>query len=167
MEKIIIDRLRELKQKQEELEKKLNVKISIKGKVVTIVGKPFDEYEAMLVLEAIQFGFPTKKAVSLKEEEVIFRKIPIKEFTRRRNLKDVRGRVIGKEGKTKRTIEQIAGCEMIIKDNTIGLLGPTENIEEATTALQNLIRGSKQANVYKYLEKINTRKKFDSSRQIK
>lgn len=159
METIFFEKTRNLKQKKEELEKKLDVKIEIRGKTVTIVGNAFNEYEANLVLEAIEFGFPIKKALSLKGEEIIFRKIPLKEFTRRKNLKEVRGRIIGREGKTKRTIEEISGCEVILKDNVVGILGPAENIEEATTALQNLIRGSKQSNVYRFLEKMNTRKK--------
>ena len=76
-------------------------------------------------------------------------------------MSEVRGRIIGREGKTKRTIEEISGCDLYINEdiNQIGIIGNAESIEEATTALTNLIKGSKHANVYRFLEKINTERK--------
>ncbi len=159
METIYFEKISELKKNKKELEKKLNIVITIKGKTATIQGSPFNEYEASLILDAISLGFSAKKALQLADEQFIFRKLPVKNFTKRKNLHEVRARIIGKQGKTKRTIEEISGCNIIIKDNTIGLIGPSESIETATTALTNLIRGSKQANVYRYLERMNAERK--------
>lgn len=109
----------------------------------------------------MQFGFSIKKSLALLNNDIIFRKIPIKQFTRRKQMKEVRGRIIGSKGKTKNTIEEISGCDVLIneEENQIGLIGVTHEIEEATTAIQKLIRGSKQANVYRFLERINAGKK--------
>jgi len=39
------------------------------------------------------------------------------------------------------------------------VIGHAEDIGYATTAIANLIKGSKQSNVYNYLERINKEKK--------
>ena len=155
MSDILFERITELKRTKSELEKKLNVQINIKGKNVTIKGDGLDEYEASLVLDAINFGFSAKKALSLKEDNKIFRILNIKKFTKKRDLKTVRARIIGKNGKTKDTIENITGADIVIKDNEIGVIAQADTIEDIVTALIALIRGSKQSNTYHYLEKLN------------
>lgn len=157
MEILFFDKTSLLKKEKDNLEKKLNVKISIQGRRIVLEGSPFDEYEASIVLNAINFGFSIKNALSLKEEDTLFRKLNIKDYTRRKDLRDVRARIIGKKGKTKNTIESITGCKTVLKENTLGIIGSAEEIEEATTALKNLIKGSKQANIYSFLEKMNRR----------
>ncbi len=159
MEQVNLENSRKIKQNKEELEKKLNVRIAIKGKQAEIEGNPVDEYGTVIIIEAMEFGFPLKDAMRLTDENIVFRKLPIKQFTKRKNLEEIRGRIIGTEGKTKRTIEEVSGCAVAVHNNHVGIIGPAENIEEATTAITNLIRGSKQANVYRFLERMNAAKK--------
>lgn len=149
----------ELKKNQKELEKKLNVKISISGKTVEFTGSGIDEYEASRVIEAMSIGFTAKVALMLKENNLVFKRLSMKDFTPRKDLKTIRARVIGKYGQTKHTIEEISDSYLSIKDNDVGIISSPENIEEAVTALKNLIRGSKQGNVYHFLESMNTSKK--------
>ena len=158
MEILFCENLVELKKKRKFLEKKLNVKLNIKGKQITIEGSSLDEYEASLVIDAISLGFPATTALLLKEDDMVFEKFQIRDFTKRKSLKVIRGRIIGTHGKTKKTIEQIADCKIKIKRNTIGIIGPAESIEYARTGITNIIHGSKQTNVYKYLERINRQK---------
>ena len=159
METLQFKSVREISREKVRLERKLGVRISIRGKTVSFDGPTLEEYEASLVIEAMQFGFSAKKALLLKDEGNIFRILPIKHFTRRRNMKEVRSRLIGTEGKTRKTIEDIAKCEIVISGNSVGIIAPADSIEEATTGITNLIRGSKQANIYRFLERMNTEKK--------
>lgn len=159
METFILERVNELKEEKDFLERKLGIKIKVTGKKVEIQGEALNEYEASLVIEAINFGFPARTAVMVSEEDMVFKKVNIKEFTRRKDMESVRGRVIGSEGRTKRTIENISGCEIFIKNNEVGIIGHVEDVEYSITALQNLIRGSKQSNVYNFLEKTRKLKK--------
>lgn len=159
MQSIYFNNLKELKRTKSELEEKLKIKITIKRRMVSSDGSPLDEYEANIILGAINLGFSTKKALLLIDEEFIFRKLNIKDFTNKKNLKEVRARIIGKNGKTKKTIESISNCSIIIKNNEIGVIGNAESIEELITAITNLIRGTKQSNTYRYLEKINKKNK--------
>jgi len=159
MEEIYCENLAELKREKKFLERDLNVKITIKGKRVTIEGEAMNEYEMSIILDAINLGFAAQTACLLKDEDFAFEKINIKDHTRRKNLTVVRSRLIGTHGKTKNTIEQISGCKIKIKDNVVAIIGPADYMEYALTALINIIKGTKQTNVYKYLERINKTKK--------
>lgn len=170
METLIFDKPGKIRKNLPELEKRLNVKINYEGKKITISGNSIDEYEASMVLEALNFGFPLKSALSLKDEEMMLTIIPIKRVSRRKDLEVVRGRVIGREGKTKRTIEDVSNCEIALKNNEVAIIGSAESIEEAKAALTKLISGAKEANVYKYLEDRNRDKKerdFDLNLKVK
>ena len=155
METIYLEKTTELKRAKAELEKKLNVKIKIQDKEAIVEGESLDEYEAMQVIEAISFGFSAGKALLLKEPEYAFRKLHIKEFAGKRKLTVIKSRLIGRQGKTKKTIENISDSYIIIQESEIGIISPSESIEFVITALINLMKGTKQSNVYKYLEKIN------------
>lgn len=153
MHTIIFNKTLELAKNREKLEKKLNVKIEIQGKKVTIEGSALDEYEASIILDAINFGFSAKKALLIKEQNMIFRIIKMKDFTKKKNLEQVRSRAIGKHGKTKKTIENITGSNIIIKDNEIGIISGPESINTLITGVTALIRGKKQSTTYSFLEK--------------
>ncbi len=159
MEKIFLEKPAEAKKEKRFLEKQLKVKISFENKFAVIEGEPVNEYEAIMVFEAINLGFSARTASLITDENFIFEKINMKDYTKRKNLDVVRGRMIGTHGKTKKTIEQISGSKIKIKDNTVAIIGPAESISNSITAITNIIRGSKQANMYRYLERINTEKR--------
>ncbi|RMD66870.1 hypothetical protein D6817_03175, partial [Candidatus Pacearchaeota archaeon] len=133
---------------------------------VGVEGGGMEEYSAIQVLEAFNFGFPLKRALLLKDEEFAFRTIPIKSHTRR-GLEVVKGRLIGKRGKTKRVLSEISGCAIIIRDTEVGILGNVSQLEALETAIINLIKGTKQSNVYHYLERMNRIKKEEDNLPIK
>lgn len=153
MKTLIIDKLPRIIKNKARLEKALKVKISNKGKEVTIDGEAEDEYLAEQVLDAINFGFPYAAAISIIEEETLFEIINIKDHTNKNDLEKIRARIIGKGGKTIKTLSEISECFIELKDNQVGIIGHPENIPAIQTAMISLIKGSKQANVYAYLEK--------------
>ncbi|MBI3334370.1 hypothetical protein HYZ97_02695 [Candidatus Pacearchaeota archaeon] len=159
MENIYLKKTAEIKKERIMLEERLRVRINVKGKAVSFKGEPVDEFEAMHIFEAVQFGFTLKDALLLLEPDMQFRKLHIKDFTRRKNLYEVRSRIIGREGKTKRTIEDISDCVLVLNENTLGIIGSAEAIDTTLTALKSLIGGSKEGNVYRYLERMNAAKK--------
>lgn len=162
MEVFYIKKIQEVKKNLQELQEKLGIKIILSKNKVTIEGPAIDEFEASRVFEAITFGFSVKKALILKNEEFQFRIIKIKDHTRR-NLSDIKSRLIGKKGKTRRIFADTSGCEIIIGESEVGIIGDAEDVQNAETAIINLIRGSKQTNMYRFLEKQNTRKKEGTS----
>lgn len=153
MEKIICEKIARIIKNKKKLEEKLKVKISNRGKEVTITGKPEDEYVAEKVIDALEFGFPFSVAMEIKEQDDIFEIINIKDHTKRKDLERIRARIIGKKGKTLKTLTTLTQCHFEIKDNHVGIVGDPEYIKNAQEAVIALIKGSKQSNVYAHLEK--------------
>lgn len=161
-----MDKINEIVKMKLELEQKLNVKLDIAGHFVNYSGSAFDEYEAGRVFEAIGFGFSVKKALLLKLEDMEFKVIHVKKYTKR-NLRVVLSRVIGLQGKTRRILEDISGCEILITDSDVGVIGYAEVVEDVVNAVISLIRGTKQANIYRYLERMNRVKKEAANLDIR
>ena len=158
MGQIYVGKVKVVKKFNEQIEKTLGVSIKIDGGNVIFSGEPYDEYASMRVFEAIRFGFSVKKALALKDETMAFKVVHIKSHTRRQ-LKDIRARLIGTKGKTRRVMADISGCEILIKENEVGIIGDAEEVGIVETAIINLIRGSKQSNMYQYLERMNRERK--------
>lgn len=159
MEMLFVEKPSVVRREKHELEQQLGVKVSVLGRRISLEGAAVNEYIALLVVEALALGFTLKQALSLKDEDKVFRKIHIRDFTRRKNLHDVRARLIGREGKTKRTIEEISDCDVVIGESVVGIIGNATTVDSAVQAAINVIKGSKQANAYRYLERMNTEKK--------
>jgi len=104
--------------------------------------------------QSIWGGFSVAKALDLKYDGFEFRKIKIKSVTSRKNLSQVRARIIGKHRKVMDNIEYLTGCDLALHDNTVGIIGPREAVNVAEEALKNLIAGSKHATIYAFLEKM-------------
>jgi len=90
-----------------------------------------------------------------------FETIRIKDYTKKSDLGRIRARLIGAGGKTLRTLANLTSCNFEIKGNEIGIVGGAEEIKTARQAVILLIQGSKNANVYAYLEKHHPEPIFD------
>ncbi len=151
-------KLLEVKKMKDVLEKKLGVRIKLFQNGVDFEGDALNEFTATTVFEAVKFGFSVRKAMLLAEEDFIFKTVHIKSHTKR-SLKEAVSRLAGKEGKTRRIIESISGCFIMIKDGEVGIIGDSEEVLNVETAVVNIIKGTKQSNVYRFLERMNTLKK--------
>lgn len=161
MIKIYSEKLPRILKNKKRLEENLNVKISSKGREVFAEGIPENEYIAEKVIDALNMGFPFREAILLKDEDFVLEIISIKDYTKRKDLERIRARIIGKQGKTKKTLSQLTKCFFQVKDNEVGIIGSPEYVENAHEAVISIIKGSKQSNVYKYLEKHQTKPVID------
>jgi ribosomal RNA assembly protein len=153
MKIIPLDDISVIQENRKKLENALNIKIIIKLNEVSIDGNPEDEYIAEKVLDAISFGFSIPIALSIKGEDFIFEILNIKNYTHRNDLERIRARIIGREGKTLKTLNELTECDFEIRNNEVGIIGSPELIKNASDAIISIIHGSKQANVYTFLEK--------------
>jgi ribosomal RNA assembly protein len=69
------------------------------------------------------------------------------------DLKRIKGRIIGKNGKTREVIEQMTGARLSVYGKTIGIIGDAEQIATVRSAIDMLIDGAPHGAVYGYLEK--------------
>lgn len=153
MESILLEKSGVLRKNIKLLEKKLHVKIILRGKLAEISGEELDEYIALQVIESLILGFSLETALLLLEPDYVLEKIEIKKFTKRHNLSEVRARIVGKDGRTKSLIEELSDCSISMHNNEVGVIGESERIKTAIQAVIKIIQGSKQSSVYSYLEK--------------
>jgi ribosomal RNA assembly protein len=153
MKTIICGKIARIIKSRKKLEEKLGVKITNRGKEVTINGNPEEEYTAEKVIQALEFGFPFSVTMMIRENGYMFEVLNIKDYTKRKDLKRIRARIIGKEGKTLKTLSSLTKCYFELKDNTVGIVGDPEHIENAQNSIISIIKGAKQTNVYSHLEK--------------
>lgn len=153
MKKIISEKYNLIIKNKKKLADALKIKITNRRKEVYIDGPPEQEYLGEKVIDAINFGFTINKSLLIKKEDLIFEILNIKDYTNRKDLFRVRSRIIGKSGKTLKTLSDLTDCFIEINENQIGIIGSPECIQNAQNACISIIKGSKQANIYAHLEK--------------
>lgn len=67
------------------------------------------------------------------------------------------GRIAGKGGKTRFTIENVTKTRIVLADSKVHILGAFQNIRVARDAVANLILGSPPGKVYGKLQTIASR----------
>jgi ribosomal RNA assembly protein len=65
----------------------------------------------------------------------------------------MKGRIIGKDGRTREIMERLTGVKLSIYGKTASLLGYPEQIRIARAAIEMLLDGAPHGNVYSFLEK--------------
>jgi ribosomal RNA assembly protein len=115
---------------------------------------PLMALKLMEVVRATGRGFNPDVAMRLFDDDEYLEIIDVKEAIgdRSSQVPRVRGRLIGKDGKTRRLIEELTGCDMVVYGNTVGLIGNSVSLPVAKHAVELLINGSEHATVYHYLE---------------
>jgi ribosomal RNA assembly protein len=151
-EQIYTEKSRKIISNKKEIERAFNIKISSRGNIVFLEGKPEDEIIAIDAIEAINLGFPVNEACYLKDDNITFEKISIKAISKRKNREEIRGRIIGERRRVMDTIEDLTDCKIVVHDNLVGVIGRIEDIEKAVYAIKKIIAGSRHASVYAYLE---------------
>ena len=165
VQEIYIENIANIIRNKYQIEEALELKLENKGKLVFITGNAQNEYLGLHVLEALNLGFSIERALLLKNEDTILQVLNIKNITKRNDLERVRGRIIGTHGKTLGNLKELTDCFIAVRENQIGIIGNTEDIDDAILAVKSLVRGSKQGNVYAKLEKEKKKKKTDPSNQ--
>lgn len=140
------------------LEKKLKIKIKIKENSIEIDKSKsnLNDFELQNILDIVAIGFNVNDALLLENPSYIFEKINLK-ILRPTRRKIIKARIIGKEGKIKKIIEELTDCRIKIHENNIYLIGEIENIDIAKRAIEMLIQGKSFNSVQKWLEHAKTR----------
>ncbi len=111
-------------------------------------------FNAKEVIRAISRGFNPELARLLLKGDYSLEIINIKDFVGDNQKKALRlkGRVIGQEGKSRRTIEQLTETYISVYGKTIAIIGFPEYVANARKAVESLLTGSPHSHVYKWLE---------------
>jgi len=112
-------------------------------------------YTAREIIKAIARGFNPEIASQLLKPDYVLEVVDLTDYVGKSKeaMLRLKGRVIGKEGKSRRLIEELAECNISVFGKTISIIGPPESAASARHAVESLLRGSTHANVYKWLER--------------
>tara|TARA_Y100000031_G_C8098821_1_gene327731 strand:- start:49 stop:597 length:549 start_codon:yes stop_codon:yes gene_type:complete len=150
-----------------ETDTKTEVKVdSLEGDIFIYGEDALGLYTAREVIRAIGRGFNPEIAKLLLKQDYIFEYIGLNEFTgkSKNTLLRLKGRVIGKEGKSRRLIEELSEAYVSVYGKSVSIIGTAESASMAKRAVEALLQGSTHASVYKWLE--NKRREMKRKRII-
>ena len=148
---------------KQEIEEKFMVTLEIEsesGGVTILLSEKANDpsllFKAKDTVTAIGRGFSPDHAFRLlRNEDDIFDFIDLRAVFGRSesDIKRVKGRIIGANGKTRKLIEELTEASVVVYGHTIGFIGTFEQVDVARNAVQMLIDGSQHHTVYKYLQR--------------
>ena len=138
---------------KKKIEEMFGVKINVNEEgEVTILRKAdsLEGLKAIDVVKAIGRGFSPEKAFRLKDDDVYFDVIPLKEFANTpKQMRRIKSRVIGEKGKVRENLELMTGANISVYGKTISLIGTYDEISLAKDAIMDIIDGKPINMVYK------------------
>jgi ribosomal RNA assembly protein len=157
-----------------EIKKKIETILEVKLRVDSEGGNveifsdsdPTKLIRAREIAKAIGRGFSPDRAFALMNEEKLLEVIDLRETFGRNNgdIKRVKGRIIGRDGKTRRLLEEFTETNISIYGHTISTIGDYESIFFAREAIRMLLSGKQHSTVYKFLmRKRRERKKIQKT----
>lgn len=146
------------------IEKHTKTKLDIDSKEgeVTISGEDnFQVYLTKSIINAIARGFSPKTSLDLLQENNILEIINIQDYAgkSKNKLTRLKSRVIGTQGKARKTIQSLSNTNIIIYGRTISIIGEPESVMQAKRSIENLLKGSKHGSVYYKLEREKNKNK--------
>jgi ribosomal RNA assembly protein len=145
------------------IEKKLHVELKIDSATgeVTIILDPNAQDPSMLfrakeVITAIGRGFSPERAFRLlQNEDTMLEVIDLRQTVGKSpaDIQRLKGRIIGKDGKTRRIIEELTDADISVYGHTVSIIGNFDQADAAREAIFMLIKGSQHSTVYRFLQR--------------
>ncbi len=127
---------------------------------------PLAVWKARDVVMAIGRGFSPERAFRLFNEGETLEVVNLTDIiigNDKNALPRVRGRIIGRKGRTREIIEEMSGADVSVYGKTVAIIGNPLQVEVAKTAIEKLAKGSPHGVVYKYLERRKKDLELESS----
>lgn len=147
---VLLGRNGETKKRLEELTR-TQIRVNEDGDV-EISGESAEEFFLRDVIRAIGRGFNPSDAEKLLKDDYSLEIIDLKEFCKNENdLKRVRGRIIGEEGKMKNEIEAATESKISVYGWTVGIIAPLDTLGYVKKAVEMIVEGTQLTTVFNVL----------------
>jgi ribosomal RNA assembly protein len=141
------------------IEEKTKTTLEIDSETGTVsIASAEDPLQALRVMDlvrAIGRGFSPERALPILDDEMLM--LDVLDLSKmvgtKNDMARIKGRVIGKDGKSREIMERLSGARLSVYGKTVALLGYPEQIKIARTAVEMLLDGAPHGNVYSFLEK--------------
>ena len=158
-----------------EIQNKCNVLIEIDSKtgdaIISSQSEPMstrmEPFKAVEVITAISKGFSPRRAYRLIDgDEDTLQLIDLRDYAGKssNSMERIKGRIIGEEGKSRRTIEDLTGAYISVYGHSVGLIGKSDQIKIASDAVTMLSKGKSHKSVYSMLQEARRKAKMDRMR---
>jgi len=116
---------------------------------------PLAVWKARYIVKAVGRGFNPEIALKLTDDEVLLKIINLPDYVGKSKKAILRqkGRIIGKDGRTRDIITDMTGVDISIYGKTVAIIGDMEHIHLAKEAVEMILNGSRHKSVYAFLEK--------------
>ena len=148
---------------KKKIEEKLSVELEIDSdagdvhiSVTENATDPSTLFRAKDVVTALGRGFSPEHAFRLvRDEDALMELIDLRGVFGKSedDLKRVKGRIIGMNGKTRRIIEELTDANVAVYGHTVGVIGTLEQVQVARVAIEMLVKGSMHSTVYRFLHR--------------
>jgi len=145
------------------IEEKLSVALQIdsgSGDVAITMSEKAEDpsmlFRAKDVVTALGRGFSPEHAFRLvRDEDAMLDVIDLRTVFGKSDadIKRVKGRIIGMNGKTRRLIEELTDTQVAVFGHTISIIGTIEQAGVAREAVEMLVKGSMHSTVYRVLHR--------------
>jgi len=105
------------------------------------------------ISQAIGRGFSPKRAMTLLNEDQELLVLDLEEYvgTNKNALNRIKGRIIGRGGKSRALLEELTECLISVYGSTVALIGSYEMLPVAREAVEMLIDGAFHKTVWNHL----------------
>jgi len=141
---------------KKELEKRTSTKITVTDEI-EIEGETFDVMLAASIVKAIARGFSPESAFLLLDEEYELNLITLSEESEKA-VKRLMGRVIGRQGRTRKKIEETCGARISIYGKTVAIIARAADLDTASRCVEMLLKGRTHGYAYHFLEDRKSKK---------
>lgn len=151
---VLIGKEGEIKKKIEDLS---GCKIDVSSKTGTVEVKCEDPYKFMRVqdvIKAIAHGFNPDVAMKILEDDMTTLEIiDLTSYVPEKHLQRVKGRVIGKEGSMRKTLEDLLNVHVSVYGKNVSIIGDVGSVAIAREAIERLVEGAQHSTILKFLER--------------
>lgn len=145
---------------KKDLEDKSGIKIHIDSKQGEAVIDEHNVKDPLLVMKiesiirAIGRGFSPEHAMRLLSDDTDFFVFDIHDYVGKResHVRRLKSRVIGRDGKTKRVLEELTDSDISVYGHTVSVIADITSMNVIKRAVDMLLCGSKHATVYRFVE---------------